>query len=76
MITQDTGKWIVVIGMALLVIGTTVYFFHDKLNWIGRLPGDIRMVRANYSIYFPLTTGLLFSLLISLAGWLIGKFLR
>jgi Protein of unknown function (DUF2905) len=38
---SDTGKWIMVIGIVLLFAGVLVYFFHDKLNWIGRLPGDI-----------------------------------
>ncbi len=38
---SDTGKWIIIAGLSIVVIGILIYFFHDKLNWIGRLPGEI-----------------------------------
>ena len=72
--TSDTGKWIIGIGAIVVIIGIIVYFFHDKLNWIGRLPGDIRIERENFRFYFPITTMILFSLLGTLIFWLIRKF--
>jgi hypothetical protein len=33
-----TGKYIIIAGVAVVLIGIIIYFFHDKLNWIGRLP--------------------------------------
>lgn len=71
---SDTGKWIIGIGAIVVIIGIVVYFFHDKLNWIGRLPGDIRIERENFRFYFPITTMILFSLLGTLILWLIRKF--
>ena len=71
---SDTGKWIIGIGAIIVIIGIVVYFFHDKLNWIGRLPGDIRIERENFRFYFPITTMILFSLLGTLILWLIRKF--
>ena len=71
---SDTGKWIIGIGAIVAIIGIVVYFFHDKLNWIGRLPGDIRIERENFRFYFPITTMILFSLLGTLILWLIRKF--
>ena len=61
----ETGKWIIVAGVLLLLIGVLVYFFYDKLHWIGRLPGDIRIEKENFRFYFPLTTMLLVSVLLN-----------
>jgi hypothetical protein len=61
----SAGKWVIIAGFIIIVIGVIIYFFHDKLHWIGNLPGDIRIERENFRFYFPLTTMLLVSLLIN-----------
>jgi len=71
---NETGKWIIGIGVIIILIGIIIYFFHDKLNWIGRLPGDIRIEKENFRFYFPIATMILFSLLGTLIIWLIRKF--
>lgn len=71
---SGTGKYIMLIGGTLLVIGAIIYFFHDKLHWIGRLPGDIRIEKENFKLYFPFTTMILLSLLITLIVRLIRNF--
>jgi hypothetical protein len=63
---SETAKWIIAIGIFIVVIGIVVYFFHDKLHWIGRLPGDIRVEKENFKFYFPITTMIIFSLLLTL----------
>lgn len=63
---SETGKYIILIGILVIFIGVIVYFFHDKLHWIGRLPGDIRIERDNFRFYFPITTLILFSLLVNI----------
>lgn len=70
----ETGKWIIIAGVLIVLIGVIVYFFHDKLGWIGRLPGDIRIERENFRFYFPFTTMLLLSVVISLLIRLIKRF--
>jgi hypothetical protein len=72
--SSETGKWIIGIGAIIIVIGIIIYFFSDKLNWIGRLPGDIRIEKENFRFYFPIVTMILFSLLGTLILWLIRKF--
>lgn len=62
----DTGKWIIAAGLFILLAGVIIYFFHDKLHWLGNLPGDIRIERENFRFYFPLTTMILMSLIIHL----------
>lgn len=68
------GKYIIIIGLCLLVIGIIIYFFHDKLNWIGNLPGDIKVKRENFSFYFPITTMILFSIILSALIYIVRKF--
>ncbi len=63
--TPTIGKYLIFIGIAIVMIGVAVYFLHDKLHWIGRLPGDIRIERENSSFYFPITTMILFSILLN-----------
>ena len=71
---QQTGKYILIIGIAIVFIGILVYFFHDYLKWIGKLPGDIRIDRDNFRFYFPLTTMIILSILITLVITIFRKF--
>lgn len=72
---QHTAKYIIVIGVVIVAAGVLVYFFHDWLHWLGRLPGDIRVTRGNFRFYFPVTTMILISLLLTLLFSLIRKWL-
>ena len=62
---QQTGKYIMLAGVIIVIVGVVVYFFHNKLNWFGRLPGDIRIEKENFKFYFPITTMILLSLLLT-----------
>ena len=70
---EETGKYIIYFGLLVVTIGVGIYFFHDKLPWIGRLPGDIRIEKENFRFYFPITTMILLSLLITFLVWIIRK---
>ena len=72
---QQTGKYIVLFGVLIILIGVIIYFFGNKLHWIGRLPGDIRVERENFRFYFPLTTLILFSVLLTVIVNLLRRFL-
>jgi len=72
---SQTGKYIIIAGVVLVIIGSLVFFFHDKLRWFGRLPGDIRIEKENFRFYFPITTMILLSILLSAVIQLIKKFL-
>jgi hypothetical protein len=62
---QQTGKYIIVFGVLVVLVGAIVYFFGNKLHWVGRLPGDIRIEKENFRFYFPITTMILFSILLT-----------
>ena len=62
---QNTGKYIILFGAVVIVAGVLIYFLHDKLSWLGHLPGDIRIERENFRFYFPFTTMVIISLLLT-----------
>ena len=70
---SDTGKYIIIAGVMIVLLGVIIYFFHDKLNRIGRLPGDIRIEKENFKFYFPITTMIIFSLVITIIIQLIKR---
>ncbi len=70
---NQLGKILILTGIILVIAGIIVYFAGDKLSWIGRLPGDIRIEKENTRIYFPITTMIILSVLLSLIMWIIRK---
>lgn len=72
---SDTGKWVIIIGIFIILAGVIIYFFHDKLHWLGRLPGDIRVDRENFRFYFPITTMIIFSVVLTLIVTVVKRFL-
>lgn len=68
------GKYIIAAGLIIVIIGIIIYFLGDKLTWIGRLPGDIRIEKENLKIFFPITTMLIMSILLNVAIWIIKKY--
>ncbi|MGM0579794.1 MAG: DUF2905 domain-containing protein [Bacteroidota bacterium] len=71
---NSIGKYLIIIGACIAFSGIIIYFFHDKLQWIGKLPGDIRIEKENFRFYFPITTMLLASLVVSLLIKIIQRF--
>jgi hypothetical protein len=70
------GKAIVGIGVMVVIIGLVIWFAGDKLNWFGRLPGDIRIERPGFSCFFPITTMILVSLVLSILLSLLSRFFK
>lgn len=67
-----SGKLLIVIGLLLVFIGL-FFVLGGKIPWIGKLPGDIRVERENFSFYFPLGTCILVSVILSLLFWLFRR---
>ncbi len=72
---QHTGKYIIVAGICILIVGILVYFFHDYFKWIGKLPGDIRIEKGSTRFYFPIITMLVVSIALTLIVNIIKRFL-
>ena len=70
--SNELGKALIVAGIVLVAAGLLLTF-GGKLNFLGKLPGDFRIERENFSFYFPLGTCLLISLLLSLVVWIFRR---
>jgi len=62
---SDLGRTLIFFGLLLLVLGL-VLSLAGKLPWIGHLPGDITIQRGRFTFYFPITTCILISVIVSL----------
>ncbi|MGD8623785.1 MAG: DUF2905 domain-containing protein [Anaerolineae bacterium] len=60
------GKWIAILGLALIVTGGLLWLLGKAGLPLGRLPGDIRIEREGFSCYAPIATMLLLSLLLTI----------
>ena len=69
----ELGKMLMVCGGMMLVVGMLLTL-SGKIPWLGRLPGDMIIQRDNFSFYFPLTTCLLLSVVISLIVALLRRY--
>jgi hypothetical protein len=67
------ARTLMALGAGLLAVGALVWLGGRLHLPLGRLPGDIRIERENFRFYFPLTTCLLISVLVSLAVWMFRK---
>ena len=66
-----SGKYLIVAGLILIVIGTLMTF--GAMHWLGRLPGDVRVERPGFKLFIPITTSILLSILISVVLYLVSK---
>ena len=64
-------KTLLLLGIVLLVVGL-LWPWLGKLG-LGRLPGDLVIARDGFRFYFPITTSILISLLLTLLFWLFRR---
>jgi hypothetical protein len=66
------GRLLIVLGGILIIVGAAVVLL-GKLPWFGRLPGDIYIERRNFTFFFPLTTSILISVILSLVVYFLSR---
>ena len=69
------GRLLIFVGAVILMLGAGLAWIGRApgLGWLGRLPGDIFIQRKNFSFYFPVTTGLIISVFLSVILWLLAR---
>jgi hypothetical protein len=67
---QDVGKGIIFVGLLLILFGLLL-LLSNKIPFVGKLPGDVFVKKDGFIFYFPITTSILVSIILSL---LIGIF--
>ena len=70
---EQIGKIAIVIGGFIIIAGIIIYFFGNKLHFLGHLPGDIRVEKENFKLYVPITTMILISILLTLLSYIFRK---
>lgn len=64
-------RWLIALGLFLLALGV-LWPWLSRLP-LGRLPGDIHIERAGFSFHFPLTSGIVISLVLSILLWIFRR---
>ena len=67
------GKIIIIIGIVVVVVGVILQFAPQLLSWFGKLPGDIKYEKGNTKFFFPITTMIIVSVVLSLLLRFFGK---
>ncbi|MEA3417974.1 MAG: DUF2905 domain-containing protein [Campylobacterota bacterium] len=69
----EIGKTLIFIGIIIVIMGI-ILAFSDKLPFnLGKLPGDITYQKENFSFYFPISTSIIISIVLSLLIYFFGK---
>lgn len=68
------AKYLILAGILLVIAGLILYFLGNKFSWLGRLPGDIRVEKENFHFFFPITTMIVISAILSLIVYFIRKY--
>jgi hypothetical protein len=69
---DSMARMLIVLGVLLALVGG-LFLLVGKIPFLGRLPGDIVLRREHWSLYFPLTTSILISLVLTLLFSLFGR---
>ena len=72
MAIDSIGTSLILFGVVLIVIGS-IFVVFGKIPWFGRLPGDIIIKKEGMTLYFPVVTMLLLSLLLTIIFNMIGR---
>jgi hypothetical protein len=72
MTARDTGLLVIGVGIAIAIVGLLIWT--GGLSWFGRLPGDVRIERPGVRVYFPITSMILVSVVLSLIMALVRRF--
>ncbi|MEY9558182.1 DUF2905 domain-containing protein [Sinorhizobium fredii] len=65
------SRILIIIGLSIVAVG--VFWPWLARIGFGRLPGDIMIVRENFTIYIPITSGVVLSVLLTVVLWLVNR---
>ena len=59
------ARWFIIAGLILIVVGILIYLAPWLFTWFGKLPGDIRIEKENSKVFFPITSMILISVVLT-----------
>lgn len=71
-IFSNAGKLLILFGLIIILIGFFLTMF-NHIPLIGKLPGDIIIEKKNFKFYFPLTSSIILSIILSFIFSLLGR---
>ncbi|MCK5477352.1 MAG: DUF2905 domain-containing protein [Methylococcales bacterium] len=63
---MDIGKLLIILGSMILIAGLSITYAPWLINWFGKLPGDIHIKNENSSVFIPITSMIVISLVLSI----------
>jgi len=66
------GKVLIIIGLVIAGIGILLVLT-PNVPWLGKLPGDILIKKDNFKFYFPVTTCIIISIILTLLFYLFRR---
>ena len=73
---ENLGKFLVTAGAAIALTGTLLWAGGRFFPMLGRLPGDIVISRKNLTVFFPVTTMIIISVVLSALANLLSKWIK
>ena len=79
---NGVGRWLITAGLIMAAVGGLLTLaerwsaFGSVLNWIGKLPGDFSIRREQFSLYIPIATSLVLSILLSVVLYILSWLFR
>ena len=73
---NDIGKYMIIMGGMLIVVGSIVYLLGDKTSWFGNLFGDMKYEGENVKVYAPFASMIIVSIAMTLILNVITRFFR
>ena len=74
---QEIWKFFLLMGVIFIAVGVLLWFFGKFIPFLGHLPGDIEIKRDNFSVYIPIASSILVSLILTvilnLILWLVNR---
>jgi len=69
---NSVSRILIFAGVVFIATGI-IFQFLPKIPWLGRLPGDICIKKESFSFYFPISTCIIVSIILSFIFYLFGK---
>ena len=60
------GRWFIITGIVLIIIGFILYLAPNIFSWFGKLPGDIRIEKENSKVFIPVTSMIIISIALTI----------
>lgn len=60
-----TGKFFIIVGLVLVILGLVINYAPGLISWFGKLPGDIRYEDGNKMLFIPVTSMIIISIILT-----------